>query len=1034
MALRSRVLLIAVVFVLSAFVCGETAAQNAHKVTSHRSRTVPLGVELLAPKIAARAAIVIDARTGETLFSLNPDKLLPPASTTKIMTAFLLARDVPPNTRVSISPLASSAPGNSVPLPPGTIVTAHDLLYAQMLASANNASNAAAEQMAGSIPQFVQRMNDEAKKLGATHTHFVNPSGLPASGHLTTARDLANIARIALQNPLFDAAVRTRSYHLQPLSGGSAITLSNKNDTLWTIPGADGVKTGVTTEAGFCFVGSATRKGRRLITVVLNSPNWRGETAALLDYGFAKSDVVSHSGGSTQGNGASKAETSTGQKAANAPAGQSRGTPDTADAGSANVRGEVSPPAGGNQSNSKQAVGRQAGTQHQASVNAGSLQGTIPEPLGGHDSAGNVPNQPVIRTVPTGSSSAGSGSNENSDDASTKDAPGSSGTSMPTASERKDALSPAMTPATKGTDGTALPKSETLFRGKGSDVPATELDRLVSSLHHLSFAPRNVFREPTSFIFWLLLLIVLFMLIRKLLKYWKSMMKLRIPALYRQQETTPETRETVSPKPADAPTGAAAYVHETPCVTRCTGREWLTSMFETPHRLLEPAVRRQARALRAADPLASDAGILGLLDSPNLRLRSVGATLAGSSAPRRAEEVMLALLEDNLAAADVKADVAQELTLLSGDRLEMYWLQMLLRDGSPNAARALVALPRLDEKTTQALSHVLDTPAQSKDADDVLRVGLRSAYIACVLGVHSVIDPEVVRVRLEALAVSSREQVVTTALAGVSSDWAIGQLVEIALHGHGFPAFEALLNADPTLIRAELESRDDSTDIAARTRMRILRWLLLGEGDVETIQKLAAAGNDLAVAALRLERLHRREPAAVAPDVLLAASQIVSLRLGYSRFSTDQIAAAFRKSSTGGQSPDQIPAPLELAAMASAYNHPDVYDAVQSALHTEEGLPLLLAELAGHSDRPQVIEELAFWSSKMPLETRLLLMPPLCASNNETARHAVAARATDICPVIRSAALRSLRSHPVAVVAVETPLLDQEIATLDRAA
>ena len=1030
LALRSRCLLIAALIIFCAFVWRGTAAQNALRVPSNSGRSRPLASRIAEPKITARAAIVIDARTGETLFSRNPDQLLPPASTTKIMTAFLLARDVPPDTMVTISPAASRTPGNSVKLPPGTVVTARDLLYAQLLASANNASNASAEQMAGSVPHFVKRMNDEAKQLGAKNTHFVNPSGLPASGHLTTARDLAAIARAALQNPIFDAAVRARSYQSNPVSGGTPITLTNKNDTLWTIPGADGVKTGATREAGFCFVGSATRKGRRLITVVLNSPNWRDETAALLDYGFAKSEKSNSKGDKLQGSGGSKALAIPGQNANSSAAGQGNTTGEigTADAGSGNVGDGATPPAGG-----EQASGHQAGTQYRLPRIAGSPTVMNPQPIG-TGSAGSSPGQPAVSSDPVENNSAGGGSNNISDDAAANDLPDGNGGPMPVVDGRKGSHSASSTPASDRPDGSIPRKSKVTGLARDSVPPVTELDRLMGKLKQISFSPTRIFRDPTSFIFWLLLLILLFLLLRKLTKYWKSKMRLRIPTLYRQQETTSETEAASSPKTADAHTGTAAFVHAMACVTRCTGQEWLTLMFETPHRLLEPAVRRQARALRAADPLAADADILGLLDSPNLRLRSVGAMLTGTYAPRRAEEVLLGLLEDSLAAADVKAEVARELIALSGDRLEKYWLQMLLCDGSPNATRALIALPRLDEKTIQALRHVLDAPAQPKDADDALRAGLRSAYIACVLGVHSVIDSGAVDARLNALAVGSREQVVTTVLSGVSTDWAIRHLVEIALHGHGFPAFEALLNADPTSIRAELDKHDNSADIAVRTRMRILRWLLLGEGDTETVQKLAGAGNDLAVAAVRLERLHRREPATVVPEALLAASQILSLRLGYSRFSLEQIAAAFRKSSTGGQSTDQIPAPLELAALASAYNHPDVYDAVQSALLTDEGLPLLLAELARHSDRPQVIEELAFWSSKMPSETRQLLMAPLCASDNETARRAVAGRATDTCPVIRSAALRSLRSRPIIAIPVEISLPGQEVAALDRAA
>ena len=169
---------------------------------------------------------------------------------------------------------------------PGETFRARDLLYAILLASANDASVAAAEHLTRSEPAFADRMNQYARENHAPNTRFANASGLPASGHYSTARDLAALARAALQNPVFAAVVRTRSYTLLRSSGRPSTPLVNENTLLGTVLGMDGVKAGWTREAGACFVGSATRNGRRIITVVLNSPDWQRETTTLLEYGF----------------------------------------------------------------------------------------------------------------------------------------------------------------------------------------------------------------------------------------------------------------------------------------------------------------------------------------------------------------------------------------------------------------------------------------------------------------------------------------------------------------------------------------------------------------------------------------------------------------------------------------------------------------------------------------------------------------------------------------------------------------------------
>ncbi len=239
------------------------------------------------PTIRASAAILVDAGTGQVLFAHNPDLRRPPASTTKIMTAILLLENLPLDTLVAADKQASETDGSSLYMRVGERISAEDLLYGIMLRSANDACVAVAKAVGGSINGFVAMMNRKAAALGATNTHFANPNGLHAPDHYTTARDLARIACYAVQNPTFNEVVRTRYRVIARDPANKDVYLKNHAKFLWYYPGADGIKTGYTVPAGRCFVGSATRRGWRLITVVLNSPDIYGETRALLDYGFA---------------------------------------------------------------------------------------------------------------------------------------------------------------------------------------------------------------------------------------------------------------------------------------------------------------------------------------------------------------------------------------------------------------------------------------------------------------------------------------------------------------------------------------------------------------------------------------------------------------------------------------------------------------------------------------------------------------------------------------------------------------------------
>lgn len=238
------------------------------------------------PKINASCAILEDADTGQVLYSKNPDIPRPPASCTKIMTAILLLEHTDPDDIIVASKNAADTGGSSMYLQPGERITAHDLLYAILMLSANDGCVAAAEHIAGSTANFVKMMNKKASAIGCTHTHFSNCNGLSNVDHYTTAADLALMARYAFQIPEFDKVIQTKYYRIHRSINQQNVFLRNIDHFLWNYPGAIGVKTGFTDAAGWCFVGSATRKGWRLVSVLLNCPDIYHETAKLDNWAY----------------------------------------------------------------------------------------------------------------------------------------------------------------------------------------------------------------------------------------------------------------------------------------------------------------------------------------------------------------------------------------------------------------------------------------------------------------------------------------------------------------------------------------------------------------------------------------------------------------------------------------------------------------------------------------------------------------------------------------------------------------------------
>lgn len=233
------------------------------------------------PSVTAAAAVLMDAASGQVLWAKNACQPRPPASTTKIMTALLALEGGKLDRVVTVSEHAAAVGESSMHLFAGEKLTLEQLLYGALLRSGNDACVAIAEHIAGSEGNFVLLMNQKARELGASGTRFRNPNGLPAQGHLSSAYDLALLTRYAFQNPVFNRIVSTRVKDL-----GGRYYFNNTNRLLWSYQGADGVKTGTTNAAGKCLVASATREGRRLITVVLHSDDRYADTMNLLDYGF----------------------------------------------------------------------------------------------------------------------------------------------------------------------------------------------------------------------------------------------------------------------------------------------------------------------------------------------------------------------------------------------------------------------------------------------------------------------------------------------------------------------------------------------------------------------------------------------------------------------------------------------------------------------------------------------------------------------------------------------------------------------------
>jgi D-alanyl-D-alanine carboxypeptidase len=256
---------------------------------------VAAAVAVVAPGAAsAEALLVVEADTGKVLQADNATMPWYPASVTKMMTAYVTLKAVKEGRMtleqlVTVSPVAASQSPSKMGFRPGTQVTVENALAMMMVKSANDMAVVLAEGVGGSIDGFSALMNQNAQRLGMTQTSYVNPNGLPADGQITSARDLAILARAIIR----DLPEYEYFYHIPSIRFGRRVT-NNFNHLIGRYPGADGFKTGFICASGYNLVGSATRNGKRLIAVVLGSTSGHQRAvraAQLLERGFASNGL-----------------------------------------------------------------------------------------------------------------------------------------------------------------------------------------------------------------------------------------------------------------------------------------------------------------------------------------------------------------------------------------------------------------------------------------------------------------------------------------------------------------------------------------------------------------------------------------------------------------------------------------------------------------------------------------------------------------------------------------------------------------------
>ncbi len=243
-------------------------------------------------ELYAQSAVLMDGENGRVLFSKEGDRIMPMASTTKVMTCIIALEYGSQEACYPVSSYAASMPQVKLGVSSGEQYRQEDLLYSLMLESHNDSAIVIAEGIAGSVEGFCALMNEKARELGCRNTNFVTPNGLDAEGHHTTAAELARIAAYAIQNETFLAITQTRSYTFSEASGARTFCVNNKNAFLDSFEGCISGKTGYTGKAGYCYVGVVQREEKTLIGVVLAcgwppSKSWKWhDMRILINYGL----------------------------------------------------------------------------------------------------------------------------------------------------------------------------------------------------------------------------------------------------------------------------------------------------------------------------------------------------------------------------------------------------------------------------------------------------------------------------------------------------------------------------------------------------------------------------------------------------------------------------------------------------------------------------------------------------------------------------------------------------------------------------
>lgn len=247
-------------------------------------KSPPKSKGLTAPTISASSALVKDMTSNLVLYSKDPNKKVPIASTTKIMTALVAVLYFKPNDNLEVK--GSGNFGSVMGLKVGERLSFRSLLYGMLLNSGNDAAFTIAENYPGGVREFVSQMNQKADDMELLNTHFDNPAGFDSSYHYSSASDLARISEIAQSNSQIARVVATKETTVASLDKGTVHTLKNLNQLL-SIPGVLGIKTGTTPAARENLVGLIERDGQKLLTVVLGSDDRFGETKALIDWTFS---------------------------------------------------------------------------------------------------------------------------------------------------------------------------------------------------------------------------------------------------------------------------------------------------------------------------------------------------------------------------------------------------------------------------------------------------------------------------------------------------------------------------------------------------------------------------------------------------------------------------------------------------------------------------------------------------------------------------------------------------------------------------